>query len=209
LAICRVERAHGRLDEAAYEVRVILDRIVVVVDLQPDRIYAKGRVAEIKERCALARQGDPVVVETGRRIPFGVPGGRALVRGRAASRASEKRRPSAACTALRAAYLVRLTPRTIVARASLVRCLGEIRRRCLALADEEAETGVVAIAVAIPGSGSGTPVPGTLSTAGPAARMPAARHAVFAASLGAAAQDIARFWGAPDGRAAGSLAETG
>jgi hypothetical protein len=39
--------------------------------------------------------------------------------------------------------------------------------------------------------------------------MPAARHAVFAASLGAAAQDIARFWGAPDGRAAGSLAETG
>jgi hypothetical protein len=62
---CRLERAHGRLDEAAYNVRVVLDRIVVVVDLQPDCIYAKGRVVEIEERYARARQGDPVVVETG------------------------------------------------------------------------------------------------------------------------------------------------
>jgi IclR family acetate operon transcriptional repressor len=110
---------------------------------------------------------------------------------------------------LGAADLVRLTPRTIVARAALIRCLGEIRRCGWALADEEAETGVVAIAVAIPGPGSGSPVPGTLSIAGPAARMPAARHAALAASLRAAALEIARFWGGPEGRAAGTGAGPG
>jgi len=102
---------------------------------------------------------------------------------------------------LRAVNLVRLTPCTIVARPALLRSLVTIRDRGWALAEEEAETGVVAIAVAIPGPGRGTPVPGTLSIAGPAARLPQTRHAELAAALGAAAREIARFWGVPDSRA--------
>jgi IclR family transcriptional regulator, acetate operon repressor len=96
---------------------------------------------------------------------------------------------------LRGFVFERLTPKTIADRAALSRDLAATRARGWAIADEEAETGVVAIALAIPASAPGAPVPGTLSVAGPTARIAPARHAALARALGAAAGELARYWG--------------
>lgn len=84
---------------------------------------------------------------------------------------------------------LRPTPRTLATPAALVADLARIRRRGHAVAEEEAERGVVAIAVAI-----GTPALGTISVAGPMLRLARARHAALAATLKQAAVELAAAW---------------
>lgn len=81
------------------------------------------------------------------------------------------------------------TPRTLATEVALLAELARTRRRGYAVAEEEAERGVVAIAVAI-----GVPVLGTISVAGPMLRLPRARHAALAATLTQAALELAAAW---------------
>jgi len=90
---------------------------------------------------------------------------------------------------------VRPTTRTLTSDAALARDLARIRVRGFAVAEEEAEPGVVAIAVAVrPSPG---PAVATISVAGPLVRLPEARHAAVAARLGQAANELAALWPAP------------
>jgi DNA-binding IclR family transcriptional regulator len=98
---------------------------------------------------------------------------------------------------LRTISFERLTPRTITDRVALARDLATARARGWAVADEEAETGVVAVAVAIPAPSPDAGVPGTLSVAGPTARIAPARHRALAAALRKAAGELARHWAPP------------
>lgn len=84
---------------------------------------------------------------------------------------------------------MRPTPRSITSAAALKRELALVRARGYAVADEEAEPGVVAVAVAIrPRGGAAT---GTLSVAGPKVRLPATRFPALAAALARAAATLA------------------
>jgi DNA-binding IclR family transcriptional regulator len=84
---------------------------------------------------------------------------------------------------------LRPTPRTLATSTQLVADLIRTRRRGYALAEEEAERGVVALAVSI-----GAPALGTISVAGPMLRLPRARHAALAATLKQAALELAAAW---------------
>ena len=84
---------------------------------------------------------------------------------------------------------IRPTANSIATPAALTRELARVRSTGYAIADEEAEPGVVAVAVAIrPSAG---PATGTLSVAGPKVRLPAARFAALAASLARVAAILA------------------
>lgn len=84
------------------------------------------------------------------------------------------------------------TPRTLRTSTALAADLARSRRRGYALAEEEAERGVVAIAVAITAP-DGTGV-GTVSVAGPILRLPRARHAELAVLLTQAATELSAAW---------------
>lgn len=87
---------------------------------------------------------------------------------------------------------VRATARTIRSEAALAKDLQRIRARGWALADEEAEAGVIAIAVAVrPGGGAAV---ATMSVAGPLVRLPEARRPAIAALLTQAAGQLAALW---------------
>ncbi|MBN8891443.1 MAG: hypothetical protein BGP12_01210 [Rhodospirillales bacterium 70-18] len=84
---------------------------------------------------------------------------------------------------------VRPTPRSIATPAALLRELALVRARGYAVADEEAEPGVVAVAVAIrPHAG---PATGTLSVAGPKVRMPDTQFPALVAALSRTAATLA------------------
>lgn len=86
----------------------------------------------------------------------------------------------------------RLAPRTITTEAALLRELQRIRARGWAVAEEEAERGVVAVAVAVrPDAG---PAVATISVAGPLVRLPEARRPQIAARLAEAAAQLAAVW---------------
>lgn len=73
--------------------------------------------------------------------------------------------------------------------------LAETRRRGFALAVEEGEVGTVAMAVTFrAGPDAEAPVAGTLSVAGPLPRMHEARRGEIAATLAAAAREMAAIW---------------
>ena len=87
---------------------------------------------------------------------------------------------------------LRPTPRTITTEAALRADLDRIRMRGWAVAEEEAERGVVAIAVAVrPGQGAAV---ATISVAGPLVRLPEERRPAIAARLAAAALELATIW---------------
>jgi DNA-binding IclR family transcriptional regulator len=81
------------------------------------------------------------------------------------------------------------TARTITDADALLRELARVRRRGWALAEQEAEPGVIAVAVAI-----GRPARGTLSVAGPAVRLGPAQQRAAAAALAGAARELAAVW---------------
>ncbi len=84
---------------------------------------------------------------------------------------------------------VRPTARSVTTKAALLAELARVRSVGHALADEEAEPGVVAVAVAVrPGPGAAT---GTVSVAGPKVRMPASRIPELAAALDDTARALA------------------
>jgi DNA-binding IclR family transcriptional regulator len=84
---------------------------------------------------------------------------------------------------------VRPTAHSITTPAALIRELALVRVRGYAVADGEAERGVVAVAVAIrPHAG---PATGTLSIAGPKVRMPESRFPTVAAALARTAATLA------------------
>ena len=84
---------------------------------------------------------------------------------------------------------IRPTPHTLTTRTTFLAQLAAVRARGHALADEEAEPGVVALAIAIrPDSG---PATGTVSVAGPKIRMSPARRPEFLAALVEAAHTLA------------------
>lgn len=77
----------------------------------------------------------------------------------------------------------------------LRRALEATRKRGYATAIEEAEPGIVALAVAFrQDPREGSPVAGTLSVAGPAARMGSERHAELAEALREAASELEQVW---------------
>jgi DNA-binding IclR family transcriptional regulator len=87
---------------------------------------------------------------------------------------------------------LRPTPRTLATEAELAEELRRIAARGWAVAEEEAERGVVAIAVAVrPSPG---PAAATVSVAGPLVRLPAERWPAIAARLAAAAGELEAVW---------------
>lgn len=84
---------------------------------------------------------------------------------------------------------VRLTPRSLATPAALTRELALVRARGYAVADEEADRGVVAVAVAIRPRGG--PATGTLSAAGPKVRMPPSRFPALLEALARTAAILA------------------
>jgi DNA-binding IclR family transcriptional regulator len=87
---------------------------------------------------------------------------------------------------------LRPTERTLDAEAALLAELARVRRRGYAVADQEAERGVVAVAVAVrAGDGS---VRGTMSVAGPHLRIGGDRIPALAAALKEAATSLASVW---------------
>ncbi len=84
---------------------------------------------------------------------------------------------------------VRPTERTLTTKAALLAQLAGVRAQGHALADEEAEPGVVAVAVAIRQAGG--PATGTISIAGPKVRLPASRVPELAAALDEASRSLA------------------
>lgn len=89
----------------------------------------------------------------------------------------------------------RTGPNAITGVEALRRHLEETRRRGFALAIEEGEIGTVAMAVTFRSSPDvDAPVAGTLSVAGPAARMQAERREPIAAALRRAASEMAEIW---------------
>jgi DNA-binding IclR family transcriptional regulator len=87
---------------------------------------------------------------------------------------------------------IRPTRRTLTSEAALLRDLAAVRARGFAVAEEEAEPGVVAIAVAVM-AGHG-PAVATVSVAGPLVRLPESRRAAVAARLRQAADELAVLW---------------
>jgi IclR family transcriptional regulator, acetate operon repressor len=75
------------------------------------------------------------------------------------------------------------------------RIIAETRARGWAISREEAAVGIIALAVVFHEDPEpGSPVAGTLSVAGPAARMDEARHPELLAALRAAAHELEKVW---------------
>jgi IclR family acetate operon transcriptional repressor len=89
----------------------------------------------------------------------------------------------------------RFGPRVIRSVAALRRELDETRKRGFGVAEEEGEPGTAAIAAVIRGSTSrDAPVVGTVSIAGPVARLTAERRQQFAKDVLAAAEELSMMW---------------
>jgi DNA-binding IclR family transcriptional regulator len=86
-----------------------------------------------------------------------------------------------------------LGPRALTTTDALLADLRSVRRRGYALANEEAEAGIKAFAVAIRGP-SGKAAIGTVSVAGPSARMTQHRQPAIVAALRHAADELALVW---------------
>jgi DNA-binding IclR family transcriptional regulator len=88
------------------------------------------------------------------------------------------------------------TPHTLTTEAALLAELRRTQARGWAVAEQEAECGVVAVAVAVrPLQGHAIgPTVATLSVAGPLFRLPEERRAAIAARLNAAAAQLASAW---------------
>lgn len=102
--------------------------------------------------------------------------------------------PARAMAVARAGGLgtLRPTPRTLTTEDALAEELRRIAARGWAVAEEEAELGVVAIAVAVrPQPG---PAVATVSVAGPLVRLPAERWPAIAARLATAAAELEAVW---------------
>jgi IclR family acetate operon transcriptional repressor len=94
---------------------------------------------------------------------------------------------------LPAGRLERCTPRTITSRARLVRELDEVRRRGVAVTDEELESGLVAVAAPVFGR-RGPPVAG-LSVSAPAGRLTARELPAAGAACAGEASELSRLLG--------------
>ncbi len=89
----------------------------------------------------------------------------------------------------------RTGPNAVTGVEALRSHLTETRRRGFALAVEEGEIGTVAMATTFRSApGAEAPIAGTLSVAGPAARMQAERHGAIADTLQRAAAEMSEIW---------------
>lgn len=175
LATGLTERVQPVLDRVARETRELARAAIALPDSLVWLAHAQGAPPGLVYQPALA---DPV-------RPHATANGKAWL-------ATLDRARAIAIARAGGLGAVRPTPRTLASEAALLRDLARIRARGFAVADEEAETGVVAIAVAVrPGGGIAV---ATISVAGPAVRLPAARHPAIAACLAAAADQLAATW---------------